>query len=33
MFAVILLTAALSLVLIKLVSILERAATPWRENN
>ena len=30
MFAVILLTAALSLVLIKLVSIIEKTATPWR---
>ena len=31
MFAVILLTAALSLVLIKLVSLLERAAMPWKK--
>jgi len=31
MFAVILLTAALSLVLIKLVSIIEKTSTPWRE--
>jgi len=33
MFAVILLTAALSLVLVKLVSLLERWAMPWRGND
>ena len=33
MFAVILLTSALSLVLIKLISIIEKTATPWRETN
>jgi ABC-type nitrate/sulfonate/bicarbonate transport system permease component len=31
MFAVILLTSALSLLLIKLVSVIEKAAMPWRE--
>jgi ABC-type nitrate/sulfonate/bicarbonate transport system permease component len=33
MFAVILLVSALSLLLMKLVSIIERAAMPWRKNN